>query len=71
MPAFQQIVGQVLGHLLGQSGDQRALVLGHTGLDLGEQIVDLPLDRAYVDLRVQADRLADNLFDHPSDSPIS
>ena len=63
--AFQQIVGQVLGHLLGQSGDQRALVLGHTGLDLGEQIVDLPLDRAYVDLRVQQTGWADNLFDHP------
>ena len=63
--AFQQIVGQVLGHLLGQGGHQRALVPGHAGLDLGEQIIDLPLDRAHVDLRIEQAGRTDDLFDHP------
>ena len=48
--AFQQVVGQILGHLLGQCRHQRALVFVDAVLDLGEQVVDLPLGRAHVDL---------------------
>ena len=68
--AFQQVVGQILGHLLGQCRHQRALVFVDTVLDLGEQVVDLPLGRAHVDLRVdQTGRMICSTT--PSDSPRS
>ena len=62
--AFQQVVGQILGHLLGQCRHQRALVFVDAVLDLGEQVVDLPLGRAHVDLRVDQTGRSDDLLDH-------
>ena len=48
-----EIGGQVLSHALGQGGHQHPLVLGGAGVDLADQVVDLALHRADLDLRVQ------------------
>ncbi len=40
---FHEVVGEVLGHLLGERGDQDALVLLHPLADLVHQVVDLAL----------------------------
>jgi hypothetical protein len=42
---LEQVVGEVLGHLLGQRGDQHALVALGALADLAEQVVDLALGR--------------------------
>ena len=60
---FEQIIGQILGHLLGQRRDERTLVLRHAVLDLREQIVDLPFDRPHLDLRIDQAGRADDLLD--------
>ena len=59
-----EIVGQVLGHLFGQSRDKHALTLGRARVDLTDQVVDLPVDRAHHDLRVKQAGRADDLLDH-------
>ena len=41
-----QVFGQILGHALGQRGDQHALALGRRVLALGDHVVDLALGRA-------------------------
>src|SRR5690606_3849792 len=46
---FEQVIGQVLGHALGQRGDERALAdLDATG-DLAEQVINLALSGTHVD----------------------
>jgi hypothetical protein len=40
-----QVLDEVLGHALGQHGDQHALALLRAVLALGDQVVDLLLDR--------------------------
>ncbi len=50
--AFQQIVGQILGHFLSERGDQRTFVPCHAVFDFGEQVIDLPFHRPHVDLRI-------------------
>ena len=62
--AFQQIIGKVLGHLLGERGDERTFVPGHTILDFGQKIVDLPFHGPYVDLRINKACRTDDLFHH-------
>ena len=62
--SFEKIVGQVLGHLLGECGDQRAFVPCHPVLDLGKQVIDLAFHRTHVDLRVDKAGRSDDLFDH-------
>ena len=58
------VVGQILGHALGQGGHQHAL----TGLgalaDFRQQIVNLVLGGADFDLGVHQPRGTDDLFDH-------
>ena len=60
---LEQVVGQVLGHLLGQGGHQRALVAFGAKADLPDQVVDLPLRRLDDDLRVDQAGRTDDLLD--------
>ena len=48
-----QIVGEILRHLLGEGGDQHSLFPGGAGVDLADEVVDLPLHRPHLDLGVQ------------------
>ena len=57
-----QVVGQILGHALGQGGDQGAVAGGGDLADLVEQVVDLHDDRADLDRRVDQPGGADHLL---------
>ena len=57
-----EVLGQVLGHFLCQSRDQAALSPVDLGVDLADEVVDLPLDGPDEDLRIQKARRADDLF---------
>ena len=59
---LREVVGQVLRHLLRQRRDEHALVALDADLDLGEQVVDLALERPDLDLRVEEARRADDLL---------
>ena len=60
-----QVVGEVLGHALGERGDQHPLALLARPLtDLAEQVVDLALDRADLDHRIDQAGGPDDLLDH-------
>nr|BFE89063.1 hypothetical protein GCM10020093_116640 [Planobispora longispora] len=61
---LQQVVGEVLGHLLGQRGDQDPLVLLGARADLVDQVVDLGRGRLDDDLGVDQAGRADDLLDH-------
>ena len=67
--ALEQIIGQILGHLLGQRGHQRAFAARHAILDLGQQVVDLPLHRPHLDLGIDQAGRADDLLDHAVGQP--
>jgi hypothetical protein len=58
-------VGQILRHFDGQGGDQHPLLTLDAQVDLPNQVVDLPLHRAHLQLRIQkaggADQLLHNL----------
>ena len=64
---LQQVVGEVLGHLLGQGGDQDPLVALGPEPDLAHQVVDLALGRLDDHLRVDQAGGPDQLLDEPSD----
>ncbi len=57
-----QIFGQVLGHALGQHGDQRAVALLRDGAHLADQIVDLGAGGADLDRRIDQAGRADHLL---------
>ena len=61
---FQQIISKILSHFLGQRSHQRAFVTCHTILDFSKQIIDLPVNRAHIDLRIDQSCRSNNLFDH-------
>src|ERR1700678_4278012 len=61
---LEQVVGEVLGHLLGQGGDQDALVALGPQPDLLEQVVDLALGRLDDHLRGDQAGGPDHLLDH-------
>ena len=65
-PLLEQVLGEVLSHLLGQSGNQGSLVGLYSGGDHLPQVVDLPLGGSYLHLRVDQTGWAHNLFDHPA-----
>ena len=60
---FQQVVGQVLGHLLGQRCDQHAFVLFGALADLPDQVVDLAMRRLHDHLRINQARRPNHLLD--------
>ncbi len=49
---FGQVLGEVLGHALGQRGDQHAVAQLDALVDLGHQVIDLGADRADLDDRI-------------------
>ena len=57
-----QVVGEVLGHLLGERGDEGALPALDAQPELGEEVVDLPFRLADLDLRVDEARRPDDLL---------
>ena len=59
-----EIVGQVLRHLLGQRGDQNALIAGGPFPDLVHQVVDLSLNGPDLHSGVQQAGGADHLLHH-------
>ena len=61
-----QIISQVFRHALGQRGHQRALVGPDPQIDLGQQIVDLGIDRPYFDLGINQTGGARHLFHDPA-----
>ena len=63
MPELEQVVGEVLGHLLGQCRHQDALVALGAQADLVDQVVDLALGRLDDDLGVDQPGRADDLLD--------
>ena len=62
---LQEVVRQVLGHLLGERGDEHALVLLDAVVDLAQQVVDLAGGRLHDDLGVHQAGRPDDLLDHP------
>ena len=62
-PLVQQVVGEVLGHLLRQRRHEDALVLVDPQLDLVDQVVDLALGRLEHHLGVDEAGRADDLLD--------
>ena len=64
MPASREVGAQILRHLLGERGDERALVLRYSGLDLVKQVVYLPLHRADGYSGVEQTGRADDLLDY-------
>ena len=59
---LEQVVGQVLGHLLRQRRDEHALAALLAPADLVQQVVDLVLRRAQLDLGVDEAGRADQLL---------
>ena len=57
-----QVVGEVLGHLLGQRRDDRSLPALHAQVDLAQEVVDLPVRRTDIDLRIDEARRPDDLL---------
>ena len=61
---FLQIIGQILGHLDGQRCDQSALTALNACAYLAQQILDLTIDRAHHDDRVEQAGRTDDLLCH-------
>ena len=57
-----QVVGEVLGHLLCERGDDGALTALHPRADLRQQVVDLLVGRPHLDLGVDEARRTDDLL---------
>src|SRR5919201_2690026 len=62
---LHQVVGEVLGHLLGQGGDERALALLGASADLVHQVVDLVARLAHLHLRIDDAGRPNDLLDDP------
>ena len=63
-PHAVQILGQVLGHALGERGDEGPIALLGREAHLGEDVVDLPLDGPQEYLRVHQARGPNDLLRH-------
>ena len=57
-----QVGGEILRHLLGEGGDQHPLPTLGAGVDLPDEIVDLPLHRPHLDFGIQQAGGADHLL---------
>ena len=60
---LEQVLGEVLGHLLGERRDEHALALGDTVVDQLDQVVDLTLGRLDDHLGVDEPGRAHDLLD--------
>ena len=64
---LEQVVGEVLGHLLGERGDEHAVAVDDATVDQLHQVVDLALggldDDLGIDQAGRAHDLLDDLFD--------
>ena len=60
---FVQVFGEILGHALGQHGDQRPVAAARHLAHLADQIVDLGARRPHVDRRIDQPGRADHLLD--------
>ena len=61
-PGLVEIFGQVLGHALGQRGDQDAVAAAHRLPGLVDHVVDLAFDRPHLHRRVDQPGRADHLL---------
>jgi len=61
---FGEVVGEVLGHFLGQGGHQHPLLPGNAGVDLAQKVHHLPFHRAHRDDRVQQSGGTNDLLGH-------
>ena len=59
-----KVIGQILGHFLGERGDEHTFALGCAGVDFSNEIVDLTINRTDNDLRIEQTGRADDLLDH-------
>ena len=59
-----QEVGEILGHALGERGDQHPMSPGHPGRDLGEHVVNLRGGRSHLDFGVDQAGGTHHLLDH-------
>ena len=63
-PELDEVVREVLGHLLGEGGDENALVLLGAYPDLLDQVIDLTFRRPDDDFRIDQPGRAHDLLDH-------
>ena len=61
-PHIFKISGQILRHLFCQGGYQHALTLFHAGIDFGQQIINLSVNRTNIDFRIDQSGRSDDLF---------
>ena len=59
---LQQVFCQLLGHALGEGGDEHALLAFHAQLDLFHKVIHLVCERAYLNYRVKESCRAYYLF---------
>ena len=59
-----EVIGQILGHFLGERGDQNPFSLGCAGVDFSNEIVNLAINRTDNDLRIKQTGRTDDLLDH-------
>ncbi len=59
-----EVVGQLLGHALGERGDEDALALSHPQIYFGKKIIDLGGCRAHGHLGIDQAGRAHHLLDH-------
>ena len=59
-----EVIGEILGHLLCEGRDDRALAALDACVELGKEVVDLPLGLAHLDLWVDETGRPDDLLDH-------
>ncbi len=63
--ALQQVIGEILRHLLGERGHQHALARLHAAAHLVHQVVDLMLGGPDLDRGIDQAGGTDHLLDHP------
>ena len=61
---FGQVIGEVLGHPLGQGGDQHPLLLLGPHADLTQQIIHLAIGGAHLHDRIEHPGRSDHLLGH-------
>src|SRR5262249_61313119 len=66
---FRVVLGQILGHSLGQRGYQNALILLGTQTDLMKEIVDLAANGSHFNFRIRQTCGANDLLDEHTSGP--